>query len=31
MGVCGYTAAFIVLGYKMFEVLMLILKLQKAV
>lgn len=29
MGVCGYTADFIVLGYKISIVLMLILKLQK--
>lgn len=31
MGVCGYSAAFIVFGYNMFVVLMLILKLQKGV
>lgn len=31
VGVCEYTAAFIVFDYKMFVVLMLILKLQKGV
>lgn len=31
VGVCGYSTAFIVFGYNMFVVLMLILKLQKGV